>query len=166
MPKKPIRTGYVNCGTGPMSSFAWKTGINRGSIVGTHFPRIIITSGEPAGIGLDLCCALARQPFDAALVVIADQAALLERANALGMALHIQPYVENAVLQPHPGNGTLTVLHQPTGTSVTAGQLDPANSAYVLGTLTAAIQQCPDGAFDGMVTCPVHKGVKIGREHV
>lgn len=125
----------------------------------TDFPRIIITSGEPAGIGLDLCCALAQRPFDAALAVIADQAALLERADALGMELNIRPYIEDAVIQPHDGNHTLTVLHQPTGEPVTAGQLNPANSAYVLGTLTAAIQQCRDGAFDGMVTCPVHKGI-------
>src|SRR3546814_18021001 len=101
MPKKPIRTGYVNCVTGPMSSFAWKTGINRGSIVGTHFPRIIITSGAPAGIGLDFCCALALQPFATALVVIAHPAAMLKRDHALGLAMQIQPSVENCVLHPH-----------------------------------------------------------------
>ena len=79
----------------------------------TDFPRIIVTSGEPAGIGLDLCCALARQPFNAVLTVIADQTALLEHASMLGVKLNIQLYAEDAVLQPHAGNGTLTVLHQP-----------------------------------------------------
>ena len=125
----------------------------------TDFPRIIVTSGEPAGIGLDLCCALARQPFNAVLTVIADQTALLEHASMLGVKLNIQLYAEDAVLQPHAGNGTLTVLHQPAEKHVMPGQLDPANSTYVLNILTTAIQECQQGTFDGMVTCPVHKGV-------
>jgi 4-hydroxythreonine-4-phosphate dehydrogenase len=42
---------------------------------------------------------------------------------------------------------------------VTAGQLDPANSAYVLHTLEAAADGCLAGRFAAMVTAPVHKGV-------
>ena len=40
-------------------------------------PRIAITAGEPAGIGLDLCVMLARQTIPAEIVIIADQNALL-----------------------------------------------------------------------------------------
>ncbi len=39
------------------------------------------------------------------------------------------------------------------------GQLDTANAAYVLDTLTRAGQGCLDGTFAGMITAPVHKGV-------
>src|SRR5690606_21525143 len=39
------------------------------------------------------------------------------------------------------------------------GQLDTANSQYVLDTLTRAAEGCLSGDFDGMVTAPVHKGV-------
>lgn len=45
------------------------------------------------------------------------------------------------------------------GAEATAGQLDTANAAYVLQTLTRAGQGCLDGLFDGMITAPVHKGV-------
>ena len=44
-------------------------------------PRIAITAGEPAGIGLDLCVMLARQTIPAEIVIIADQNALLNRAK-------------------------------------------------------------------------------------
>lgn len=124
-----------------------------------HFPHIVVTSGEPAGIGLDLCCALAQQPFDATLLIIADQTALLERAGMLGVNLAIHSYAENEPPPLHAGQGRLTVLHQSTSKPVKPGQLDPANSAYVLNTLTTAIHGCQQGKFDGMVTCPVHKGV-------
>ena len=40
-----------------------------------------------------------------------------------------------------------------------AGQLDKANAAFVLETLTRAGQGCIDGDFAGMITAPVHKGV-------
>lgn len=122
-------------------------------------PRIVVTSGEPAGIGLDLCCALASQPFEASLVVIADQAALLERAHALGINLEIAPYTSEAPVPAHAGNNQLVVLHQPVAQPVMPGQLSPANSAYVLQTLRTAVRGCQSGEFDAMVTCPVHKGV-------
>lgn len=125
----------------------------------THLPRIIITSGEPAGIGLDLCCALADHPFNASLVIVADQQALIERADTLGLRLTIQPYLQDRVLQSHAGNGQLTVMHQPVREVVAAGKLNPTNSAYVLDTLLTAVQGCQQHEFDGMVTCPVHKGV-------
>lgn len=42
---------------------------------------------------------------------------------------------------------------------VVPGQLDKANAAFVLETLTRAGQGCLDGHFAGMITAPVHKGV-------
>lgn len=124
----------------------------------THIPRIAITAGEPAGIGLDLCVMLAQQALQANITVIADQHALVARAHALKLPLSIQPYVPDH--HPlHAGDGALCVLHIPAASPVVAGQLNPANSAYVLDTLQTAVDGCTDGAFDAMVTAPVHKGV-------
>lgn len=121
-------------------------------------PRIAITAGEPAGIGIDLCVMLAAHPLPARVVVIADQSVLAERAQVLQLPLHIHAY--NPGHWPeHPGQHQLTVLHQPCAADVTAGQLNPANSRYVLHTLERAIDGCMQGEFDAMVTAPVHKGV-------
>lgn len=122
-------------------------------------PRIVITAGEPAGIGLDLCVLLAHQSIDADVCVIADQAALSDRANQLGISLSIQHADIHAPRQKHAGNGSLKLIHQPAQTPVIAGQLDPQNSAYVLNMLGTAINGCQQGTFDAMVTAPVHKGV-------
>lgn len=120
-------------------------------------PCIAITAGEPAGIGLDLCAMLATRPLDASIVVIADQYALAERARMHGLAVDIQPYQADA--KQHLGTGKLNVMHLPSAEKVIAGQLDAANSNYVLQSLRKAIDGCRQGDFDAMVTAPVHKGI-------
>lgn len=121
-------------------------------------PHIAITAGEPAGIGIDLCVMLAAHPLPARITVIADQTVLADRARSLQLPLHIHAY--NSDHWPeHQGQHQLTVLHQPCAASVTAGQLNPANSRYVLHTLERATDGCMRSEFDAMVTAPVHKGV-------
>ena len=121
-----------------------------------HLPRIAITAGEPAGIGPDLCVMLAHQAVPAEVVVIADAHILQQRARMLGLPLTTDRETDAL---PHSGNGTLTVLHRSAPQAVIAGQLNHANSQYVLDTLSTAVDGCIDGSVDAMVTAPVHKGV-------
>ena len=46
-------------------------------------PRLLITSGEPAGIGPDLIVALSQMNHDYDLTILADPDLLLERAKLL-----------------------------------------------------------------------------------
>lgn len=106
---------------------------------------------------------LAHKVLDAQIVVIADRDLLAARAAQIGMPIDILPFTENTP-QPHLGNGTLCVLHQPLRHPAVAGTLDSHNSSYVLQTLKTAALGCvasPHKAavFDAMVTAPVHKGV-------
>ncbi|MDO9366820.1 MAG: 4-hydroxythreonine-4-phosphate dehydrogenase PdxA [Methylotenera sp.] len=121
-------------------------------------PRIVVTAGEPAGIGPDLCVMLAHQPLNAQLVVIADSVMLQARAKALNLTLKTNAY-DAQVTHTHLGDGSLTVLHQAVNHPVVAGHLDARNSAYVLGTLKVAALGCLQNKFDAMVTAPVHKGI-------
>lgn len=105
-------------------------------------PRIALTAGEPAGIGPDLCVMLAQRLPAADITVIADRTLLAQRAGMLGLPLN-----------------DLHIRHVPLAAPSEPGKPDPANSSYVLETLTSAVQGCLDGAFDAMVTAPVHKGV-------
>ena len=117
-------------------------------------PKIAITAGEPAGIGLDLCVMLAQHSIAAKIIVIGDQYALQKRAQLLNLPLNIC-----ADEVPHLGNGGLQVLHHALAEPVVAGILNANNSAYVLNTLTTAAKGCLSGQFDAMVTAPVHKGI-------
>lgn len=122
------------------------------------YPRIIVTAGEPAGIGPDLCVMLARQPLNAELVVAADIDMLKARAHMRSLAIQIKPFDENTTV-PHQGDGSLTVMHRPVNHPVIAGTLDARNSPYVLQTLKTAALGCVEHKFDAMVTAPVHKGI-------
>lgn len=123
----------------------------------TTLPRIAITAGEPAGIGLDICVKLAHTAVPAALVILADPHALQARAAQLNISLTLHYYKETA--PAHAGDGSLCILPVLAGASVTAGTLDPINSAYVLAMLDQAREGCEAHAFDAMVTAPVHKGI-------
>lgn len=120
-------------------------------------PRIAITSGEPAGIGLDICVKLANTALPASLVVLADPVALLARATQLNIPLTLHTYTNAA--PEHTGDGSLCVLPVEADASVTAGELEARNGRYVLAMLDRASEGCISGEFDAMVTAPVHKGV-------
>ncbi|MDB5978813.1 MAG: pdxA [Nevskia sp.] len=121
-------------------------------------PRLLLTPGEPAGIGPDLAIVLAQQPLQAALAAVADPALLLARARQLGLPLRIRTLAPGASPQPHQA-GELQVLPVDLSAAVTAGQLDPRNAPYVLETLRLAATQVLAGTADALVTAPVHKGV-------
>ncbi|MEO8331888.1 MAG: 4-hydroxythreonine-4-phosphate dehydrogenase PdxA [Gallionella sp.] len=116
-----------------------------------------ITSGEPAGIGPDLCVQLAGALPDIPLVVIADKSLMLQRAAQLGIDLRLRDYVPGQKLPAQ--NGSLSVLQVPLVVPCHPGELNAANSKYVLATLQRAVQGCLAGEFAGMVTAPVHKGI-------
>ncbi len=122
-------------------------------------PRIVVTAGEPAGIGLDLCAMLASHPIPAEIIVIADNDALVQRANLLGLKVQTRQADFNVNPRQHKGDGSLLMLHQPVNEQVIAGTLSAANSQYVLKSLNCAVEGCLNGLFDAMVTAPVHKGV-------
>jgi 4-hydroxythreonine-4-phosphate dehydrogenase len=121
-------------------------------------PRIVITSGEPAGIGPDTCVALAHTDWEADIVVVADAEFLAATAGALKSALRIERYDSSRRSEKHRA-GTLKVLHVPTARAVVAGQPDARNAAYVINMLDRACDGCMNGEFAAMVTAPVQKSI-------
>ena len=119
-------------------------------------PRIVITSGEPAGIGPDACVGLAQDDWQADLVVAGDAALLAATAAALNLPLAIERYDASRAVAAHRA-GVLKVLHLPTAQPVVAGMLDPRNAPYVIEMLDRACDGCMNGEFAAMVTAPVQK---------
>ncbi|HZM33203.1 MAG TPA: 4-hydroxythreonine-4-phosphate dehydrogenase PdxA [Burkholderiales bacterium] len=93
-------------------------------------PVVALTSGEPAGIGPELCVKLVRESLPARLVAIGDRS-----------LLHGFPHVE----------------HVPLACAARPGKLDPANGRYVLAVLDRAVRGCLEGEYAAMVTAPVQK---------
>ena len=119
-------------------------------------PVIAVTTGEPAGIGPEICMAVAAAPdIPARLVFLGDRELLVSRAALSGGAGSVRGYDRHA--RPVPGD--VEVLHCPLKRDCRPGQLDPANAPYVLDTIDRAIAGCASGEFAAMVTAPVSKAV-------
>ena len=121
-------------------------------------PIIAVTSGEPAGVGPELCLRLSEwnaRSRPVRLVVLADRQLMAERAYALNFKGVLRDWSPDML----PSPGTLDILHLPLSVASQPGRLDPANSAYVLQLLDRALEGCVAKEFAAMVTAPVHKGV-------
>lgn len=120
--------------------------------------RLVLTSGEPAGIGPDLVIKLAQQDWPLELVVIGDKTLLKNRAEQLNLPIEINNYDAKTAPQPSRAQRLLVEpIHTPA--QVEAGKLNTENADYVIQMLKRAIQGCMQNEFAGMVTGPVHKGV-------
>ena len=120
------------------------------------YPVFAITSGEPAGIGPDVCLDLPQFQLPARCVVLADIDLMRERARLLGKDVQIVPYQADKL--PSDSN-TVEVLHIPVAEPVQAGVLNVNNAPYVIDLLDRAHQGIVAGEFAGMVTAPLHKGI-------
>jgi 4-hydroxythreonine-4-phosphate dehydrogenase len=116
---------------------------------------IAVTSGEPAGIGPDLCVRLAERRWPMRMVLFGDIELLRDRARRLGAGVRLVPYAKRDAAPP----GAIEVAHYPLATGVSAGRPDPANARTVLAMLDAALAGCVAGEFAAMVTAPVQKSV-------
>ena len=116
---------------------------------------IAVTTGEPAGIGPDLCVRLAERTWPARLVLVGDIELLRSRARRLGAGVRFAPYLARA---PQDASA-VAVVHFPLAAEARAGVPDVANAKAVLATLEAAVAGCIAGEFAAMVTAPVQKSI-------
>ena len=117
---------------------------------------LYVTSGEPAGIGPDICLSLAGRVDERPVVVLADMQMLQQRAKQLGNPVELVAYQgqEQSSL-----SGQLFVEHIPLVEPVELGQLNPANAAYVIEQLRRSAEYAMSGRSVGVATAPVQKSV-------
>ncbi|KAF1368189.1 4-hydroxythreonine-4-phosphate dehydrogenase PdxA [Yokenella regensburgei] len=122
----------------------------------TH--RVVITPGEPAGIGPDLVVQLAQREWPMELVICADSDLLTDRAATLGLPLTLLPYQPDQPPVPQRA-GTLTLLPVALHAPAEPGRLNVLNGPYVVETLARACDGAVNGEFAALITGPVHKGI-------
>ena len=118
-------------------------------------PRLVLTTGDPAGIGPDLCLQIADRQLPCGLVVAGDPKLLDQRASQLGLK------VELALWKPPDDTthqaGRLRVWPVASAAETTPGKLTAANAAYVLKTISESSRACLSNDFDALVTAPINK---------
>ena len=119
--------------------------------------RLIVTAGEPAGIGPDIVLRASQKAFPCELAVAADPLLLEQRAKTLNLDVRLHDFNPHKPAAHSPGK--LVVLPSELQSPVECGKLDTENARYVLQTINDATDGCLHGIFDGMITAPVQKSV-------
>ena len=96
-----------------------------------HKP-LVVTAGDPAGIGPELCSTLADSPYAEDVVIVGDKSLI---------------------------KGSVKVIDTPFPAPVVCGKPDSANAQTLLDGLARAVKGCLNGEFSGLVTLPVAKSV-------
>jgi 4-hydroxythreonine-4-phosphate dehydrogenase len=120
---------------------------------------LVITAGEPAGIGPELCLSLAEEVLPRPVVVVSDAELLRARAAEITPDITITEIGLDDAADLTARRGELLVLPVPFPAEVTAGVLDPANAPALLEGLRIAVKGCLDGTYAGIITAPVQKSV-------
>ena len=110
---------------------------------------IAITSGDPGGIGPDLCLDILNSRYPSSLTVLGDKAVLIKRADMLGIKFNAADYSPAQCVRR-------AVLHSPAQCKK-VGALSPANAEHALWQLRRAAEGCLSGEFSAMLTAPVSK---------
>lgn len=137
--------------------------------------KILITAGEPAGIGPEIIVKLAQQPCSDQLIVCADPQVLQQAAIHCELPLELTEFglgLSPSATKPHrpghlwiipcPINSNESSHSQNSHTStnpVVFGTLNVEHAAYVLKTLSIASDLAQRGIVDAILTGPVHKGI-------
>ncbi|MEZ7502133.1 4-hydroxythreonine-4-phosphate dehydrogenase PdxA [Psychrobacter sp. Arc29] len=143
---------------------------------------LLITTGEPAGIGMDVILSLAAegklQDFDRPIWVTADAKAMQVRANELVAAGVLTEAPTWQTIDSDANDFDMDVLKQisqqdidthsafilldvPCAAPVTSGQINIANSAMVATQLDIAHQLAVNGTVAAIVTGPLQKSALI-----
>jgi 4-hydroxythreonine-4-phosphate dehydrogenase len=121
--------------------------------------NLVITAGEPAGVGPELCLTLAHESLPCGVVVISDPDLLRSRARLTGIDTTVTEIDIADAGDASANAGELLVIARRFPAKADCGQPNPANSAALLDGLRCAVSACLDGKFAGLVTAPLHKGV-------
>jgi 4-hydroxythreonine-4-phosphate dehydrogenase len=117
---------------------------------------LYVTSGEPAGIGPDICLSLASREDERPIVVLADIDMLKQRAQTLNLQVEIIEYQGQSESSQ---TGQLYVEHVSLNQEVILGELNAQNAAYVLEQLRRSAEYAMSGKSVGVATAPVQKSV-------
>ncbi len=121
-------------------------------------PRIVISPGEPAGIGPDITIKIAQQAWPAELIAVCDPELLRARAQTLGLPLKIIPGDFKKTASAHVP-GTIKIIPVSLNAPCEIGKLNRTNSSYVIQCLEIATEHCLQQDTQALVTGPIHKGI-------
>lgn len=127
---------------------------------------ILITSGEPAGIGPEICLDVIKlYPYqNYTPIIVGDSNILIKRAKYLNKLINFKIYTKFEDILSNYSNtkiqhNDLIILEIKCPNIKIINQLNVENAPYVLNILNTAINIAKSNENIGIVTAPIHKGI-------
>jgi 4-hydroxythreonine-4-phosphate dehydrogenase len=121
--------------------------------------KIAVSSGDPAGIGPDICIKAfgQKKPLDYAPVVFCDADLVKERCDLLNINSDIQTYSGENIEEL--SSKCLWVNHYPLYEKVIPGSPSTKNARFTIDIFESSVNKTIQKEFDAVVTCPINKEV-------
>ncbi len=120
--------------------------------------KIVITLGDPAGIGPDLGVILAQKYLNKNIIIIADPMLLVDSASTLKKKIKLN-ILKDIKSKTFSGEKIINILPIRLNVKNIPGKLNPKNSEYVINTIKTAALLCLEKKVKCMVTGPISKSV-------
>ncbi len=119
--------------------------------------KIAVSSGDPAGIGPDICIKAFGQKkiYDFSPVIFGDKELFKSRAKILGINADIQIYKGQEELS----NDSLWIANRDCNLNILPGKPDPNCANFIISNFQQAVKRTISKEFEAVVTCPINKEI-------
>ena len=121
--------------------------------------KIAVSSGDPAGIGPDICIKafgnkkiLSYKP-----IVFGNIDLFIERAKQINQEIDIREYKGEE--EDSISNDFLWMVDKPIGVDISSSKPNPKSADYVINIFEESVNKTISKEFDALVTCPINKEI-------
>ena len=121
--------------------------------------KIAVSSGDPAGIGPDICIKAFGNKKDLIYkpIVFGNLDLFEERAAQINQEITIKEY--RGEDEDSLSSDFLWIVNKPIGTEISAGKPDPKSAEYIINIFEESVKKTISNEFNAIVTCPINKEV-------
>ena len=120
--------------------------------------KIVVTLGEPAGIGPDLGVLLAQKKLSKNIIFIADPLLIYQSADKLNKKIDIN-VMHNTSSKTYSNKNLINLLPVKLNVKNKPGMMNYKNSGYVINSIRLAANLCLEKEASAMVTGPISKSI-------
>ena len=121
--------------------------------------KIAVSSGDPAGIGPDICIKafgnkkiLSYKP-----IVFGNIDLFIERAKQINQEINIREYKGEE--EDSISNDFLWMVDKPIGVDISSSKPNPQSAEYIINIFEESVNKTISKEFDAIVTCPINKEI-------
>jgi len=121
--------------------------------------KIAVSSGDPAGIGPDICIKafgnkkiLSYKP-----IVFGNIELFVERAKQINQDINIREYKGEE--EDSISNDFLWMVDKPIGVDISSSKPNPKSAEYIINIFEESVNKTISKEFDAIVTCPINKEI-------